>query len=144
MKFVDPKTDIAFKWNFIELKKFHKAEHELETVADKWIYFIKQANDLDHIPENATTQALKLAYTITEQHKWTSDELAIYESQEMEIHRHMKNKIFYSNNLDVLRCYTKDKSVDLCYVALSFNSSLPNVIDVLKKAEQKVIQKELF
>jgi predicted transposase/invertase (TIGR01784 family) len=78
-------TDL--EWNFIELKKFNKAEHELETVADKWIYFIKQATDLDHIPENTTTQALKLAYTIAEQHKWTADELAIYESQEMEIHR---------------------------------------------------------
>ena len=75
------------EWNFIELKKFKKAEQELVTVADKWIYFIQQAITLDHIPENANTAALKLAYEIAEQHQWTAEELAIYDAQEMEIHR---------------------------------------------------------
>ncbi len=78
-------TDL--EWNFIELKKFKKTEFELETVADKWIYFIQQATNLDHIPENANTEALKLAYEIAEQHQWTAEELAVYDAQEMEIHR---------------------------------------------------------
>ena len=77
-------TDL--EWNFIELKKFKKIEAELETVADKWIYFIQQAIKLDHVPENATA-ALKLAYEIAEQHQWTTEDLAIYDAQEMEIHR---------------------------------------------------------
>ena len=75
------------EWNFVELKKFKKSEAELETTADKWIYFIQQAIDLDHIPENANTDALKLAYEIAEQHQWTAEELAVYDAQEMEIHR---------------------------------------------------------
>ncbi|MDD5227749.1 MAG: Rpn family recombination-promoting nuclease/putative transposase [Methylococcales bacterium] len=75
------------EWNFIELKKFKKTEYELETVAEKWIYFIQQATNLDHIPENVNTSALKLAYNIAEQHQWTAEELAVYDSQEMEIHR---------------------------------------------------------
>jgi len=74
------------EWNFIELKKFTKTESELETVADKWIYFIQQAIELDHVPENATA-ALKLAYEVAEQHQWTAEELAVYDAQEMEIHR---------------------------------------------------------
>jgi predicted transposase/invertase (TIGR01784 family) len=78
-------TDL--EWNFIELKKFKKTESELETVADKWIYFIQQATNLDHVPENANTEALKLAYNIAEQHQWTAEELAVYDAQEMEIHR---------------------------------------------------------
>jgi predicted transposase/invertase (TIGR01784 family) len=78
-------TDL--EWNFIELKKFKKSESELETVADKWIYFIQQAIKLDHVPENADTEALKLAYEIAEQHQWTAEELAVYDAQEMEIHR---------------------------------------------------------
>jgi predicted transposase/invertase (TIGR01784 family) len=78
-------TDL--EWNFIELKKFKKTESELETVAEKWIYFIQQATSLDHIPENANTTALKLAYNIAEQHQWTEEELAVYDAQEMEIHR---------------------------------------------------------
>ena len=75
------------EWNFVELKKFKKTEQELETVADKWIYFIQQAIQLDHIPENVDTNALRLAYEIAEQHQWTAEELAIYDAQEMEIHR---------------------------------------------------------
>ncbi len=32
---------------FIELPKFTKKENELETIADKWIYFIKNAGSLN-------------------------------------------------------------------------------------------------
>jgi predicted transposase/invertase (TIGR01784 family) len=73
------------EFNFIELPKFLKQEHELETVAEKWLYFIKQADDLDHIPANTNTSALKQAYEIAEQHTWSADELEVYESQEIEI-----------------------------------------------------------
>lgn len=79
-------NDLEF--NFIELKKFNKKEYELETVADKWIYFLQQATNLDHVPENLNTQALKMAYQIAEQHEWTRDELEVYEAQEMDIHKH--------------------------------------------------------
>lgn len=73
------------EFNFIELPKFTKSEAELETIADKWIYFIKQAIELDHIPSNANTPALRLAYEIAAQHQWTREELDIYEAQEIEL-----------------------------------------------------------
>ena len=75
------------EFNFVELPKFTKSENELETVADKWIYFIQQAMKLDHIPENTDTQALRLAYEVAAQHKWSAKELEMYEAEEMEIHR---------------------------------------------------------
>jgi DNA modification methylase len=34
----------------------------------------------------------------------------------------MKNKIYYGDNLEVLRKYIKDESVDLCYIDPPFNS----------------------
>ena len=34
----------------------------------------------------------------------------------------MKNKLFYGDNLEVLRKYVKDESVDLCYIDPPFNS----------------------
>ncbi|MCX6351222.1 MAG: DNA methyltransferase, partial [Bacteroidetes bacterium] len=34
----------------------------------------------------------------------------------------MKNKLFYGDNLDVLRNYIKDDSIDLCYIDPPFNS----------------------
>ena len=69
------------EFNFIELPKFTKLETELETTADKWIYFIQQADNLDHVPSSADTPALQEAYDIAAQHHWTQEELDIYESQ---------------------------------------------------------------
>jgi predicted transposase/invertase (TIGR01784 family) len=36
---------------FIELPKFKKGLSELETIAEKWIFFIKEAPNLEVIPE---------------------------------------------------------------------------------------------
>ena len=71
--------------NFIELPKFTLTENELETVTDKWIYFLQQAPNLDHIPSNATTPALQQAYQIAEQHRWTAEELEAYEAQGLKL-----------------------------------------------------------
>lgn len=73
------------EFNFIELKKFTKAESELETTADKWIYFLQHADDLDRVPENTDTSALQEAYEVAAQHTWTREELDIYEAQEFKI-----------------------------------------------------------
>ncbi|MFI3222060.1 MAG: Rpn family recombination-promoting nuclease/putative transposase [Methylococcaceae bacterium] len=73
------------EFNFIELKKFTKSERELETTADKWIYFLQHADDLDRVPENANTPALQEAYEVAAQHTWTAEELDIYEAQEFKI-----------------------------------------------------------
>ena len=73
------------EFNFVELKKFTKSESELETVTEKWLYFLQHADDLDHIPENANTPALQEAYEVAAQHTWTREELDIYEAQEFKI-----------------------------------------------------------
>lgn len=36
---------------FVELPKFNKELEELETLTDKWIYFLKSARRLDVVPE---------------------------------------------------------------------------------------------
>ena len=73
------------EFNFIELPKFIKSETELESTADKWIYFIKYAANLDCIPANADTPALQLAYQIATQYQWTKEELEVYEAQEIKL-----------------------------------------------------------
>ena len=42
--------DIEF--NFIELPKFTKTANQLETIIDQWVYFIKNAEKIEVIPEN--------------------------------------------------------------------------------------------
>jgi predicted transposase/invertase (TIGR01784 family) len=73
------------EFNFVELPKFKLTESELETVTDKWIYFLQQAPNLDHIPTNSNTPALQQAYQIAEQHGWTAEELDAYEAQGLKL-----------------------------------------------------------
>ncbi len=73
------------EFNFIELPKFNKQEHELNLISDKWIYFIKNASSLEHIPDNVGSEALRQAYEIAQQHQWTRNELDVYEYQGLQI-----------------------------------------------------------
>jgi predicted transposase/invertase (TIGR01784 family) len=69
--------DIEF--NFIELPKFNKKENELESIVDQWVYFIKNAENLDVIPENLKDEGLKFAYQDADKHNWTKAELEAYD-----------------------------------------------------------------
>lgn len=69
--------DIEF--NFIELPKFNKKESELITIIDQWVYFIKNAENLDVIPENLKDEGLKFAYQDADKHNWTKAELEAYD-----------------------------------------------------------------
>ena len=68
--------DIEF--NFIELPKFNKQETELKSIIDQWIYFIKNAENLEVIPENTKDEGLKVAYKTADQHNWSKQELDDY------------------------------------------------------------------
>jgi len=68
------------EFNFIELKKFNKQEEDLETLIEKWIYFIKNADNLDMIPKSAAEiPELNEAYNLAAMNAWTEEELEIYE-----------------------------------------------------------------
>lgn len=69
--------DIEF--NFIELPKFNKKENELESIIDQWVYFIKNAENLDIIPGNIIDEGLKFAYQDADKHNWTKAELEAYD-----------------------------------------------------------------
>ena len=68
------------EFHFIEIKKFNKKLHELVTDCDKWVYFLKNANDLETVPaELKKPAAVQKAFTILEQSNWTNKELDAYE-----------------------------------------------------------------
>lgn len=69
--------DIEF--TFIELPKFTLKPHELNTLTEKWVYFIKNAENLVVIPENINDAGLKSAYEEANVQTWTQDELDAYE-----------------------------------------------------------------
>ena len=61
---------------FIELPKFIKTEEELKTIQDKWLYFIKNAGDLDYIPNNID-QELEKAFNIANEANLSEEELEL-------------------------------------------------------------------
>jgi predicted transposase/invertase (TIGR01784 family) len=53
---------------FIELPKFHKQVEELETLTDKWIYFLANASSLEAIPSVLdVVPEIKQAFAIAEE-----------------------------------------------------------------------------
>jgi predicted transposase/invertase (TIGR01784 family) len=66
------------KFRFIELKKFNKKAFELKTIIDKWTFFIKNAEDLDVMPDNVDDEGLKEAYEEAAQHNWTREAYDAY------------------------------------------------------------------
>ncbi len=69
--------DVEF--TFIELPKFTKKEKELGTLTEKWVYFIKNAENLEVIPDNVDDLGLKSAYEEANQYTWTKEDLDAYD-----------------------------------------------------------------
>ena len=65
---------------FIQLTKFKKKRHELVSLIDKWTFFIKNAENLDLIPEDIEDEGLKIAYQEADKHSWKKEELMAYEN----------------------------------------------------------------
>ncbi|MFN0015155.1 MAG: Rpn family recombination-promoting nuclease/putative transposase [Saprospiraceae bacterium] len=63
---------------FIELPKFTKSLSELTGVTDKWIFFLKEVENLDVIPDNVDDEGLAAAYQDASRYTWTKEELNAY------------------------------------------------------------------
>lgn len=61
---------------FIELPKFNKKEQELSSIQDKWLYFIKNAGNLDYLPKNLNWE-LEKAFNIANEANLSEEELDI-------------------------------------------------------------------
>lgn len=73
-----------FSFTFVELPKFTKPLKELQTIEDKWYYFLKHADESPNIAEiMAHHPQIKEAYDILERYHWTENELQWYEKNIM-------------------------------------------------------------
>ncbi|MBE9014436.1 Rpn family recombination-promoting nuclease/putative transposase [Pseudanabaenaceae cyanobacterium LEGE 13415] len=67
---------------FVELPKFTRTLEELETLTDKWIYFLQHATDLRTVPENmGEVSEIQQAFEIANQATLTPEELDELEHQ---------------------------------------------------------------
>jgi predicted transposase/invertase (TIGR01784 family) len=64
---------------FIEMPRFTKEEHELETHFDKWLYFLKHLEDFEKIPGILKEEIFEKAFHVAEIANFTPEQLAQYE-----------------------------------------------------------------
>ena len=80
-------TDNNIELVFVELPKFTKGVDQLETLADKWIYFMKYARAITDVPPVMdSVPEIHKAFGIADQVNLTVDELADMERREMFIY----------------------------------------------------------
>ncbi len=69
---------------FAELPKFQKTEQELQTILDRWFYFLRHAGDLRAVPQTLQAEpAIVHAFEITNKAGLDEDELEAQERREM-------------------------------------------------------------
>jgi predicted transposase/invertase (TIGR01784 family) len=72
---------------FVELPKFKKALDELEDLSDKWLYFLKSADQLQAVPSSLdTVSAIHKAFEVARHSGLNREELEILERQAMFLH----------------------------------------------------------
>ena len=127
-------SDLEF--NFIELPKFKEDEIKIETLIEKWVYFIKKAPNLDVIPENVNDEGLKHAYQDADKHNWTKEELLAYDYASMrkadessKTKRAVEKAIGETVRKSVISLYKN--GIDLKIIALSFELSIEHVKQIL-------------
>ena len=127
-------SDLEF--NFIELPKFKEDEIKIETLIEKWVYFIKKAPNLDVIPENVNDEGLKHAYQDADKHNWTKEELLAYDYASMrkadessKTKRAVEKAIDEKVRKSVISFY--NNGTDLNIIALSFEISIEQVKQIL-------------
>ena len=127
-------SDLEF--NFIELPKFKEDEIKIESLIEKWVYFIKKAPNLDVIPENVTDEGLKRAYEDADKHNWSKEELLAYDYASMrkadessKTKRAVEKAIGETVRKSVISLYKN--GIDLKIIALSFEISIEQVKQIL-------------
>ena len=72
---------------FVELPKFDKPLRDLESISDKWLYFLKCANQLEAVPSSLESiPEINHAFSVAKQSKLTRKELEVLEKREIFIH----------------------------------------------------------
>jgi predicted transposase/invertase (TIGR01784 family) len=69
------------RFAFLELRKFKKTANALESLVDKWAFFIKNSEKLAFIPDNVDDPGLKEAYLDADRHTWSKEDLKAYDNE---------------------------------------------------------------
>ncbi len=123
---------------FIELTKFNKLAKDLTDIMDKWIYFIKEAENLDVIPSDLNDNGLKEAYADANQNTWSKAELDAYNYSGMRdqdyrggLEKSLQKGIEKGKEDAVMGFY--ENGVQIPTIAKSLKISVEKVEEIIKK-----------
>ena len=126
----------GMEYNFIELPKFIKELKDIKTLVDKWIYFIKNSENLDVIPSDLKDEGLIHAYEDADRHNWTKEELEAYHYAEMRRQDEkgkttvaIRKAVEQEKNDNIKKLYEKGVSIDI--IAYSINIKIEKVKQIL-------------
>ncbi len=114
---------------FVELPKFNKTLAELETITDKWIYFLKSARSLDKVPETmGVVPEIQKAFEIANQANLNRDELEDLQKREIFI-QDQRNAITRAVNQKIIEIAKRliDAGLDDQTISQTTKLSLPEV-----------------
>jgi predicted transposase/invertase (TIGR01784 family) len=129
--------DIQF--SFIDLPKFTKEIHELETPIDRWIHFIKYAQELHVIPDFAKDdEGLKTAFIAADKYQWSKEELKAYDNVTIKEQDERGEKELVAQKA---KDEGKDeKEIELILEMHKEGFAIPQIARVTKKSEEEVAQ----
>jgi predicted transposase/invertase (TIGR01784 family) len=115
---------------FVELPKFKKQLSQLETLSDKWLYFLKAANTLTSVPPTMEeVPEINHAFEVARESKLTRKELDVLEKREMFLHD-SKNAILKAQQDGEAKGREEGREEGAKQKALSIARSLLGVLDV--------------
>ena len=138
------------EFNFIELPKFKKELKDLKTLTEKWVYFIKNVENLKIVPDNINDEGLKSAYEEANIQTWTQEELDAYDyafmreeddrakydkAEQKGVERGVEIGIEKNKEEAVIGLH--QNNVPISIIALSLNITEENVIQILKKHKKQ-------
>jgi predicted transposase/invertase (TIGR01784 family) len=77
---------------YLEMPKFEKREDDLETANDRWLYFIKNLSEFDHIPERLRNRIFEKAFQQAEIAQFQPEQREAYEKS-LKYYRDIKNVV---------------------------------------------------
>ncbi|MGL5061448.1 MAG: Rpn family recombination-promoting nuclease/putative transposase [Microcoleus sp.] len=99
-------VDRTIELIFIELPKFNKELEELETLTDKWIYFMKNTPSLDAVPQTMeAVSEIKQAFNIANEGNFSRKELADLDDREMYV---LEQQNFYLQRIEEERAICRE------------------------------------
>jgi len=146
IKLTDTETKEVFydKLTFIylEMPKFNKTVEELETRFDKWLYVIRNLNQLEKVPDKLRERIFEKLFETAEIAKFTPDQVRSYEDS-LKYYRDLKNSLDTARQEGLLEGIEKGiekEKLEVAKNALKIGLSVDDITQLTGLSRQTIEQ----